>query len=316
MKKNRKYIKYNTIMKTTIRFILIISALVLPVKAVAQVRVMAQAFDVFYNRLDAKSYITTSENASFGDKGYMKSCQFAFPASKDKDMSDFLKAISGNKQYAYKTYSKKEGMKSLNTMTVAAGDSNGKIYEFGAHADRNYDVICMYEAKDSTMRYVYALVWYKKGKVMNGSIYKFYGKKPESQSEKTKKYSSRAFTNGHETIVIGPNGSVTRNGVTTGADGLIEPKDHYDFMQQYSNMVAVYVTPGPSDISIYNLRMGLLNKMLRFCGKYAYMLSNEERIACRAGIETMRQCANDEYSKGLMDVILSYLRSTLKSKNK
>lgn len=54
-------------------------------------------------------------------------------------------------------------------------------YEFGTHKDRNYNLQYFRDSKDSTMRYVYALVWYQgMDRSVKGSVYKFYSKDPQA----------------------------------------------------------------------------------------------------------------------------------------
>ena len=131
-----------------------------------------QAFDKFVQDLSQDDLVTSSTMNTY-NIGMMKGFEFAVPGKKQKMVDTFHKALLSNSRLAYISFTKKAGSLSLETNRVGYGKDNSMTYEFGTHKDRNYNLQYFRDSKDSTMRYVYALVWYQgMDRSVKGSVYK------------------------------------------------------------------------------------------------------------------------------------------------
>ena len=169
-------------MKTTFKLAFVACLLVLSSACHAQKPIPAidQAFDKFVQDLSQDDLVTSSTMNTY-NIGMMKGFEFAVPGKKQKMVDTFHKALLSNSRLAYISFTKKAGSASIETNRVGYGNNNSATYLFGAHKDRNYNLQYIRDCKDSTMRYVYALVWYPgKNDVVLGSVYKFYSKDPQT----------------------------------------------------------------------------------------------------------------------------------------
>jgi len=163
-------------MKTTFKLAFVACLLVLSSACHAQKPIpdIDQAFDKFVLDLSQDDLVTSSTMNTY-NIGMMKGFEFAVPRKKQKMVDTFNKALLSNSRLAYISFTKKAGSASIETNRVGYGNNNSMTYEFGTHKDRNYNLQYIRDRKDSTMRYVYALVWYPgKNDVVLGSVYKFY----------------------------------------------------------------------------------------------------------------------------------------------
>ena len=149
-------------MKTTFKLAFVACLLVLSSACHAQKPIpnIDQAFDKFVQDLSQDDLVTSSTMNTY-NIGMMKGFEFAIPERKQKMVDTFQKALLSNSRLAYISFTKKAGSLSLETNRVGYGNDNSMTYEFGTHKDRNYNLQYFRDSKDSTMRYVYALVWYQ-----------------------------------------------------------------------------------------------------------------------------------------------------------
>ena len=169
-------------MKTTFKLAFVACLMVLSSACHAQKPIPAidQAFDKFVQDLSQDDLVTSSTMNTY-NIGMMKGFEFAIPERKQKMVDTFQKALLSNSRLAYISFTKKAGSLSLETNRVGYGKDNSMTYEFGTHKDRNYNLQYFRDSKDSTMRYVYALVWYQgMDRSVKGSVYKFYSKDPQT----------------------------------------------------------------------------------------------------------------------------------------
>ena len=169
-------------MKTTFKLAFVACLMMLSLACHAQKPIPAidQAFDKFVQDLSQDDLVTSSTMNTY-NIGMMKGFEFAVPRKKQKMVDTFHKALLSNSRLAYISFTKKAGSASNETNRVGYGKDNSTTYLFGAHKDRNYNLQYIRDRKDSTMRYVYALVWYPgKNDVVLGSVYKFYSKDPQT----------------------------------------------------------------------------------------------------------------------------------------
>ena len=125
----------------------------------------------------------------------MKGFEFAVPRKKQKMVDTFQKALWSNCRLADISFTTKAGSASIETNRVGYGNNNSTTYEFGAHKDRNYNLQYFRDCKDSTMRYVYALVWYPgKNDVVWGSVDKFHSKDPQTYKKPSANTKSFSYT--------------------------------------------------------------------------------------------------------------------------
>ena len=149
-------------MKTTFKLTFVACLMVLSSACHAQKPIPAidQAFDKFVQDLSQDDLVTSSSMNTY-NIGMMKGFEFAIPERKQKMVDTFQKALLSNSRLAYISFTKKAGSASIETNRVGYGNNNSMTYEFGTHKDRNYNLQYFRDRKDSTMRYVYALVWYQ-----------------------------------------------------------------------------------------------------------------------------------------------------------
>ena len=169
-------------MKTTFKLAFVACLLVLSSACHAQKPIpnIDQAFDKFVQDLLQDDLVTSSTMNTY-NIGMMKGFEFAVPRKKQKMVDTFRKALLSNSRLAYISFTKKAGSASIETNRVGYGNNNSTTYEFGTHKDRNYNLQYFRDRKDSTMRYVYALVWYQgMDRSVKGSVYKFYSKDPQT----------------------------------------------------------------------------------------------------------------------------------------
>lgn len=169
-------------MKTTFKLAFVACLMVFSSACHAQKPIPSidQAFDKFVQDLSQDDLVTSSSMNTY-NIGMMKGFEFAIPERKQKMVDTFQKALLTNSRLAYISFTKKAGSLSLETNRVGYGKDNSMTYEFGTHKDRNYNLQYFRDSKDSTMRYVYALVWYPgMDHTVKGSVYKFYSKDPQT----------------------------------------------------------------------------------------------------------------------------------------
>ena len=149
-------------MKTTFKLAFVACLMVLSSACHAQKPIpnIDQAFDKFVQDLSQDDLVTSSTMNTY-NIGMMKGFEFAVPGKKQKMVDTFHKALLSNSRLAYISFTKKAGSASIETNRVGYGNNNSTTYLFGAHKDRNYNLQYFRDRKDSTMRYVYALVWYQ-----------------------------------------------------------------------------------------------------------------------------------------------------------
>lgn len=146
-------------MKTTFKLAFVACLLVLSSACHAQKPIpnIDQAFDKFVQDLLQDDLVTSSTMNTY-NIGMMKEFEFAVPRKKQKMVDTFHKALLSNSRLAYISFTKKAGSANIETNRVGYGNNNSTTYEFGTHKDRNYNLQYFRDRKDSTMRYVYALL--------------------------------------------------------------------------------------------------------------------------------------------------------------
>ena len=183
-------------MKTTFKLAFVACLMMLSSACHAQKPIpdIDQAFDKFVQDLVQDDLVTSSTMNTY-NIGMMKGFEFAVPGKKQKMVDTFHKALLSNSRLAYISFTKKAGSASIETNRVGYGNNNSTTYLFGAHKDRNYNLQYIRDRKDSTMRYVYALVWYPgKNDVVLGSVYKFYSKDPQTYKKPSANTKSFSYT--------------------------------------------------------------------------------------------------------------------------
>lgn len=183
-------------MKTTFKLAFVACLMVLSSACHAQKPIpnIDQAFDKFVQDLSQDDLVTSSTMNTY-NIGMMKGFEFAVPRKKQKMVDTFHKALLSNSRLAYISFTKKAGSASIETNRVGYGNNNSTTYEFGTHKDRNYNLQYFRDRKDSTMRYVYALVWYQgMDRSVKGSVYKFYSKDPQTYKKPSANMKSFSYT--------------------------------------------------------------------------------------------------------------------------
>lgn len=301
-------------MKTTFKLAFVACLMMLSLACHAQKPIPAidQAFDKFVQDLSQDDLVTSSTMNTY-NIGMMKGFEFAVPGKKQKMVDTFHKALLSNSRLAYISFTKKAGSASIETNRVGYGNNNSATYLFGAHKDRNYNLQYIRDCKDSTMRYVYALVWYPgKNDVVLGSVYKFYSKDP--QTYKTSLSYKMKADQGLDSLVFLGNIRYNKNLVRSYDLDMTPPKDAAEFIMQlntlraaFKNARAQYPYLG-NQVTRRTLQTGVANKIVKLCKGYAKLLNADEKKFCATSLNGMKKDTDDEYLQSLLELTANSLR--------
>ena len=314
-------------MKTTFKLAFVACLMMLSSACHAQKPIPAidQAFDKFVQDLLQDDLVTSSSMNTY-NIGMMKGFEFAIPERKQKMVDTFQKALLSNSRLAYISFTKKAGSLSLETNRVGYGKDNSMTYEFGTHKDRNYNLQYFRDSKDSTMRYVYALVWYQgMDRSVKGSVYKFYSKDPQTYKKPSANTKSFSYTQPF---------SYTKPSVQS-LDSLFSrvknfkfdkslagsyyfdetpPKDAAEFMMQLNTLRAAFKNAGDlysnfgNQVTRRTLQTGIANKIVKLCKGYGKLLNADEKKFCATSLNKMKKDTDDEYLQSLLELTANSLR--------
>lgn len=301
-------------MKTTFKLAFVACLLVLSSACHAQKPIpnIDQAFDKFVQDLSQDDLVTSSTMNTY-NIGMMKGFEFAVPGKKQKMVDTFHKALLSNSRLAYISFTKKAGSASIETNRVGYGNNNSTTYLFGAHKDRNYNLQYIRDRKDSTMRYVYALVWYPgKNDVVLGSVYKFYSKDP--QTYKTSLSYKMKADQGLDSLVFLGNIRYNKNLVRSYDLDMTPPKDAAEFIMQLNTLRAAFKNARDqypylgNQVTRRTLQTGVANKIIKLCKGYAKLLNADEKKFCATSLNGMKKDTDDEYLQNLLELTANSLR--------
>ena len=314
-------------MKTTFKLAFVACLMMLSLACHAQKPIpnIDQAFDKFVQDLSQDDLVTSSTMNTY-NIGMMKGFEFAVPRKKQKMVDTFHKALLSNSRLAYISFTKKAGSASIETNRVGYGNNNSTTYEFGAHKDRNYNLQYFRDCKDSTMRYVYALVWYPgKNDVVLGSVYKFHSKDPQTYKKPSANTKSFSYTQPF---------SYTKPSVQD-LDSLFSriknfkfdkslagsyyfdetpPKDAAEFMMQLNTLRAAFKNAGDlysnfgNQVTRRTLQTGIANKIVKLCKGYGKLLNADEKKFCATSLNKMKKDTDDEYLQSLLELTANSLK--------
>lgn len=301
-------------MKTTFKLAFVACLMMLSLACHAQKPIPAidQAFDKFVQDLSQDDLVTSSTMNTY-NIGMMKGFEFAVPGKKQKMVDTFHKALLSNSRLAYISFTKKAGSASIETNRVGYGNNNSATYLFGAHKDRNYNLQYIRDCKDSTMRYVYALVWYPgKNDVVLGSVYKFYSKDP--QTYKTSLSYKMKADQGLDSLVYLGNVKYNRNLARSYDLEMTPPKDAAEFMVQLNTLRAAFKNASDqyaylgNQVTRRTLQTGVANKIVKLCKGYGKLLNADEKKFCATSLNKMKKDTDDEYLQNLLELTANSLR--------
>ena len=301
-------------MKTTFKLAFVACLMMLSSACHAQKPIPAidQAFDKFVQDLSQDDLVTSSTMNTY-NIGMMKGFEFAVPGKKQKMVDTFHKALLSNSRLAYISFTKKAGSASIETNRVGYGNNNSATYLFGAHKDRNYNLQYIRDCKDSTMRYVYALVWYPgKNDVVLGSVYKFYSKDP--QTYKTSLSYKMKADQGLDSLVFLGNIRYNKNLVRSYDLDMTPPKDAAEFIMQLNTLRAAFKNARDqypylgNQVTRRTLQTGVANKIVKLCKGYAKLLNADEKKFCATSLNGMKKDTDDEYMQNLLELTANSLR--------
>lgn len=301
-------------MKTTFKLAFVACLMVLSSACHAQKPIPAidQAFDKFVQDLVQDDLVTSSTMNTY-NIGMMKGFEFAVPGKKQKMVDTFHKALLSNGRLAYISFTKKAGSASIETNRVGYGNNNSATYLFGAHKDRNYNLQYIRDRKDSTMRYVYALVWYPgKNDVVLGSVYKFYSKDPQTYKISLS-YKMKA-DQGLDSLVFLGNIRYNKNLARSYDLEMTPPKDAAEFIMQLNTLRAAFKNardqyPYLVDrVTRRTLQTGVANKIVKLCKGYAKLLNADEKKFCATSLNGMKKDTDDDYLQSLLELTANSLR--------
>ena len=300
-------------MKTTFKLAFVACLMMLSSACHAQKPIPAidQAFDKFVQDLSQDDLVTSSTMNTY-NIGMMKGFEFAVPRKKQKMVDTFHKALLSNSRLAYISFTKKAGSASIETNRVGYGNNNSTTYLFGAHKDRNYNLQYFRDRKDSTMRYVYALVWYPgKNDMVLGSVYKFYSKDPQAYKESST-YKMKA-DQGFDSLVSLGNIRYNKNLVRSYGLDMTPPKDAAEFIMQLNTLRAAFKNARDqypylgNQVTRRTLQTGVANKIVKLCKGYAKLLNADEKKFCATSLNVMKKDTDDEYLQSLLGLTANSL---------
>ena len=301
-------------MKTTFKLAFVACLMVLSSACHAQKPIPAidQAFDKFVQDLSQDDLVTSSTMNTY-NIGMMKGFEFAVPRKKQKMVDTFHKALLSNSRLAYISFTKKAGSASIETNRVGYGNNNSTTYLFGAHKDRNYNLQYFRDRKDSTMRYVYALVWYPgKDDMVLGSVYKFYSKNPQAYKVSLS-YKMKAVQ-GLDSLVSLGSIKYNRNLARSYDLEMTPPKDAAEFMVQLNTLRAAFKNANDQypylgdQVTRRTLQTGVANKIVKLCKGYGKLLNADEKKFCATSLNKMKKDTDDEYLQSLLELTANSLR--------
>ena len=301
-------------MKTTFKLAFVACLMMLSSACHAQKPIPAidQAFDKFVQDLSQDDLVTSSTMNTY-NIGMMKGFEFAVPRKKQKMVDTFHKALLSNSRLAYISFTKKAGSASIETNRVGYGNNNSTTYEFGTHKDRNYNLQYFRDRKDSTMRYVYALVWYQgMDRSVKGSVYKFYSKDPQTY-KKPLSYKMNAVQ-GLDSLVSLGNIRYNKNLVRSYDLEMTPPKDAAEFIMQLNTLRAAFKNARDqypyfgNQVTRRTLQTGIANKIVKLCKGYGKLLNADEKKFCATSLNKMKKDTDDEYLQSLLELTANSLR--------
>ena len=301
-------------MKTTFKLAFVACLMMLSSACHAQKPIPAidQAFDKFVQDLSQDDLVTSSTMNTY-NIGMMKGFEFAVPRKKQKMVDTFHKALLSNSRLAYISFTKKAGSASNETNRVGYGNNNSTTYEFGTHKDRNYNLQYIRNCKDSTMRYVYALVWYPgKDDMVLGSVYKFYSKDPQAYKVSLS-YKMNAVQSLDSLVSLGSI-RYNRNLARSYDLEMTPPKDAAEFMVQLNTLRAAFKNANDqypyfgNQVTRRTLQTGIANKIVKLCKGYGKLLNADEKKFCASSLNKMKKDTDDEYLQSLLELTANSLR--------
>ena len=301
-------------MKTTFKLAFVACLMVLSSACHAQKPIpdIDQAFDKFVQDLLQDDLVTSSTMNTY-NIGMMKGFEFAVPRKKQKMVDTFHKALLSNSRLAYISFTKKAGSASIETNRVGYGNNNSTTYLFGAHKDRNYNLQYFRNRKDSTMRYVYALVWYPgKNDMVLGSVYKFYSKDPQAYKESLA-YKMKA-DQGLDSLVSLGNIRYNKNLVRSYGLDMTPPKDAAEFIMQLNTLRAAFKNARDqypylgNQVTRRTLQTGVANKIVKLCKGYGKLLNADEKNFLANSLNKMKKDTDDDYLQSLLELTANSLR--------
>ena len=308
-------------MKTTFKLAFVACLMVLSSACHAQKPIpnIDQAFDKFVQDLSQDDLVTSSTMNTY-NIGMMKGFEFAVPRKKQKMVDTFHKALLSNSRLAYISFTKKAGSASIETNRVGYGNNNSATYLFGAHKDRNYNLQYIRDRKDSTMRYVYALVWYPgKNDVVLGSVYKFYSKDPQtykkpSANMKSFSYTKPSIQDLDSLFLQRKNFNFNKSLAGSYYFDETPPKDAAEFMMQLNTLRAAFKNAKDlypylgNQVTRRTLQTGIANKIVKLCKGYGKLLNADEKKFCASSLNKMKKDTDDEYLQSLLELTANSLR--------
>lgn len=308
-------------MKTTFKLAFVACLLVLSSACHAQKPIpnIDQAFDKFVQDLSQDDLVTSSTMNTY-NIGMMKGFEFAVPRKKQKMVDTFHKALLSNSRLAYISFTKKASSASNETNRVGYGNNNSTTYEFGTHKDRNYNLQYFRDRKDSTMRYVYALVWYQgMDRSVKGSVYKFYSKDPQTYKKPSANtqpfsYTKPSIQDLDSLFLQRKNFKFNMNLAGSYYFDETPPKDAAEFMMQLNTLRAAFKNAGDlysnfgNQVTRRTLQTGIANKIVKLCKGYGKLLNADEKKFCATSLNKMKKDTDDEYLQSLLELTANSLR--------
>ena len=269
-----------------------------------------QTFREMVTWLTDNGCIRASSNSNYTN-GYIDMYDFYVNEKKAKIIETYNRALLASNKLAYASMVKMSGADAREE-NVAYGEHNTQTISFGTHKDRNYNLQYFRDARDSTMRYVYALVWYTNQNVIKGSLFKIYGKDPvleRAQRASTSLMSGGGYFGDLDSVIV--NGQTVRywkDFAKKFDSSEAAPQNSADFLTQLNNLRAAFKNAkeqyhwSMQTQQRRNLQTGIVNKIVKLCKEYKSLLSTEEQKFCSNALVKMKKDTDDDYLQSLLDL--------------
>lgn len=283
-----------------------------PISAQTPKRPLDLEFNILVQKLIDMQAINSSELADY-EGGYHKFYQFVIDKKKKNMITNFeTKCLYPHIVSAYNSQISK-GAALSKFVSIGYGKDNSLTYNLGGYKDRNYDILWIRDPVNKEKRFVYALVWWLKGKKMNGLLLKFYNTDPVIQREKTdstkKKIRGIRMENSGLTYLDSSDlGKITDLDISQNPTN----KTSSSVLSAVSSVSTAYLSLAFSDKNTDKTRqqrMVLATRLVTLSSRGGGILTDNDRKACIKLVENLRTCETDVANNNLLSSALTLLKN-------
>lgn len=300
-------------MKKLICFIFLLGLVSANTKASVQTtkRPIDLEFDILVQKLIDMQAIYSSEVSEY-ESGYHKFYQFAIDKKKMNMITNFeTKCLYPHIASAYNSQICKEGAL-CKFVSIGYGKDNSLSFNLGGYKDRNYDILYIRDPINKEKRFVYALVWWLKGKKVNGRLLKFYNPDPVIQREKTDSIKKkirgiRMEDSGLTYLDSGNLGKITDFDINQNTTSSTSAS----VLSAVSSVCTAYISltfSNKNTDKTREQRMVLASRLVTLGTKGRGILTANDRKTCVKLVENLRTCETDVTNNNLLMSALTLLK--------